>query len=213
MRIAVLGATGQTGLEVVYQALADGYEVVAYVRRNGDLPSHENLTVRIGELDDVGSMAVAFQSADAVITCLGPASGPSAFFKKHTLLQDSVPTILQAMRASGSPRLVMLSALGVGASAAKTSTFARFLYATFVRTAYCDKVRAEKVIVAADLEAVLVYPAVLTNEQTGRPAKVTSLDELDHVAGLPKVSRADVAGTLLEGAATDRWIGKTVVVY
>ena len=47
MRIAVLGATGQTGQYLVKQAIQKGYGVTAVVRNPGKLlVRHENLKVR-----------------------------------------------------------------------------------------------------------------------------------------------------------------------
>ena len=47
MKIAVLGATGQTGMHLVAQALKQGHEVTALVRNPGKLtPNHDNLKVQ-----------------------------------------------------------------------------------------------------------------------------------------------------------------------
>ncbi len=56
MKITVLGATGQTGLEVVRQALAAGRTLSIYVRRHDGLPSNPRLEVVIGQLDDVAAL-------------------------------------------------------------------------------------------------------------------------------------------------------------
>lgn len=45
MKILVIGATGRTGKEIVDQALAKGYEVIAYVRRPEAVPKRKNLHV------------------------------------------------------------------------------------------------------------------------------------------------------------------------
>ena len=51
MKITVFGATGGAGKQLVEQALAAGYEVVAYARNPSKLSiSHEHLTVVQGEL-------------------------------------------------------------------------------------------------------------------------------------------------------------------
>jgi uncharacterized protein YbjT (DUF2867 family) len=43
MKITVFGATGETGRQLVQQALAAGYEIVAYVRNPSKLNiSHEH---------------------------------------------------------------------------------------------------------------------------------------------------------------------------
>lgn len=48
MRLLVMGATGQTGKEVVRQALQDGHSVTAVVRSPEKVTeTHDNLKVRV----------------------------------------------------------------------------------------------------------------------------------------------------------------------
>lgn len=48
MKIAVLGATGQTGQELVHQALQQGHTVTAIVRNPAKLTvTHDNLKVQL----------------------------------------------------------------------------------------------------------------------------------------------------------------------
>ena len=57
MKIAVFGATGDTGKQLVEQALSVGYEVVAFARNPSKLNiSNEHLTVIQGELSDVAQL-------------------------------------------------------------------------------------------------------------------------------------------------------------
>lgn len=67
-RITVFGATGGTGKQLVEQALAAGYEVVAYARAPSKLDiSHEHLTVVRGELSDQALVENAVRGAGAVL--------------------------------------------------------------------------------------------------------------------------------------------------
>ena len=76
MRITIFGATGGTGKQLVEQALAVGYQVVAYVRNPSKLNTrHENLTIVQGELADQAIIERAVSAADAVISVLGPRGG------------------------------------------------------------------------------------------------------------------------------------------
>jgi len=210
MRIVVLGATGQTGLQVVDQALVAGHQVTAYVRRRGELPSNSNLSLVIGQLDDVAAMTAAFEGADAVICCLGP-GGPADLLGRQHLMTRAVSTVTACMKSAGVQRFVLLSALGVGESRRKTSARARFAYSTIVRAVYADKLASEKALAATDLDWTVVYPAVLTNSPTSKPARAVPLQDIASIPGFPKVSRADVARTILE-AVGGRWSRTTVVV-
>ncbi|MEV0788688.1 NAD(P)-binding oxidoreductase [Kribbella sp. NPDC050459] len=212
MKLTVLGATGQTGLLLVEQALSEGHQVTALVRRKGNLPDHPNLTIRLGELNDSETMTDAITGSEAVISCLGPAPGRSSSLKKHSLMRTAVPAILASMTAAGVSRLILLSALGVGNSARITSPVARFAYKTVAKTAYDDKQVSERSLTTSNLDWTLVYPGVLTNARTKKSAVVRDLSTITKIPGLPKVTRSAVAATLLDVAASPAWIHKTAVI-
>jgi len=58
-------------------------------------------------------------------------------------MQQSVPTIIEAMKEANVPRLVLLSAYGVGDSARTAGLIAFLVYKTVVRAIYHDKERSE----------------------------------------------------------------------
>ena len=67
MKIAIFGATGGTGLELLQQALDRGYEVTAIVRRPEAIPlTHVRLRVVTGDIRQPNSFAYALQQQDAV---------------------------------------------------------------------------------------------------------------------------------------------------
>jgi putative NADH-flavin reductase len=212
MNLVILGATGRTGLLLVRQALDAGHHVTAYVRKNGDLPAHPDLTVMLGPLGDAAAMTAAFTGADAVVSCLGPAATPAVAFQRHTLMTDTLPVVLSSMGTAGVGKLVVLSALGVGGSARKTSAVARLAYATFTRTVYADKVIAERPLATTAVDWTLVYPGVLTDKAPKRPATARDLAEITTIPGLPRVPRSEVARVLLEAATTATWSRRTVAV-
>jgi putative NADH-flavin reductase len=75
-KIAVFGATGETGKQIVEQALQAEYEVVAYARNPSKLNvSNEHLTVIQGELSDVALVETALRGTSAVLSTLGPRGG------------------------------------------------------------------------------------------------------------------------------------------
>jgi putative NADH-flavin reductase len=107
MRIAVFGATGDTGIRLVEQALAAGDHVVAYVRNPSKLNiSHEHLKVIQGELTDEPLIESAVRGADAVISALGP-RGDS----KNKPITRGMQSITAAMKKQGVRRLIITSTL------------------------------------------------------------------------------------------------------
>ena len=66
MKITIFGATGGTGKLLVEQVLAEGKEVVAFVRNPSKFNiTDKNLTIVQGELTDDGLIENAVKSADA----------------------------------------------------------------------------------------------------------------------------------------------------
>ncbi|HEX4462445.1 MAG TPA: NAD(P)H-binding protein, partial [Polyangia bacterium] len=75
MRIAVLGATGQTGRQLVGQALARGHEVVALARDPRKVTAAARLRVVAADVFAPATMAAALAGVDAVASGLGAESG------------------------------------------------------------------------------------------------------------------------------------------
>lgn len=73
MKLAILGATGQTGKPLVQQALDGGHQVVAIVRSPSKLEDmkHDNLTVVEGNIFSDEDLANHLVGIDAVLSTLG----------------------------------------------------------------------------------------------------------------------------------------------
>lgn len=162
MKLAVFGATGGTGKQVVEKALADGHSVVAVARKPEAITTtHDALTVVKGDVLDKASVAAAITGADAVISAFGPASNK----EPGTLMSEGIATIVAACDETGVPKLVFESGLittdGVG-----LSLFARTAVGIFRglnRKLYDDKVLAENTIRASNLAWVIVRPPTLVD--------------------------------------------------
>lgn len=72
MKIAVIGATGYVGSEVVKEALARGHQVTAIVRNIDKLPQHAQLTPKQADVYNVAEVAAAVAGHDAVISAFNP---------------------------------------------------------------------------------------------------------------------------------------------
>lgn len=113
MKIALLGATGGTGGEVLTQALAAGHTVTALVRTPAKvLLQNPHLTVLQGDATAAADLARAFAGADAVLSTIG--SG-GFFEQRHptTFYSDTTRAILDAMATAGVSRLLLVTSSGV----------------------------------------------------------------------------------------------------
>lgn len=109
MRIAMFGATGRVGKQLLAQALGNGHEVNALVRDAATLPPTDGLHVIEGDVLDSDSVFEVVGGADAVLSTLGVAdpAHPGHF------LESGMRTITMAMRPLGVRRIVALAGAGV----------------------------------------------------------------------------------------------------
>ena len=113
MKIAVFGATGGTGKQVVQQALAAGDQVTALVRDPAKLAvDSANLTVVTGTVLDAAKVEETLQGTDAVVVSLGNTDSNPDY-----VVSQGTQVIVDAMKQLGQPkRIIIVSSLGVGES-------------------------------------------------------------------------------------------------
>ena len=194
MKLTVFGATGGTGSEAVGQALDAGHEVLAVVRNPARLRiSHPNLTIMTADVLQPAEIADAVAGRDAVISALGHSQRPAErkAAARPTLCADSARSVTEAMRATGSRRLVIVSASGpyTDGDGLVLRSVIKPIVDRFLRGAWTDLVAMEEVVRASGLDWTVLRPPQLTDKPvTGRYR--TRLDA--NARGL-RVSRADVA--------------------
>lgn len=208
MKFLVLGATGTTGTLFVDQALEAGHEVIAYVRDAAKLPARDRLSAVTGNVRDANGLAEAMQGVDAVVSALGlgRAKDPGG------LIADSTRALVEAAERTGTRRVLIMSAFGVGESLSKASAVARFMYNSGGKATFADKAAGEAMLTASDLDWTLAYPVLLTNKPNSGKVRAIDLKELDRLPGLPRISRADVAAFLLGAAASGEWSRRIAVL-
>lgn len=207
MKVLVLGATGGTGRLIVHDALEKGHSVVALVRSKARAPDLSGADIIEGDARDVGALMRTLDGCDAVISSLGTGVSP---FSEVSLLTEAIQVLVPAMKRSGVPRLICISALGVGDSRGHGGfVFDRIFLPLLLRHAYKDKGRQEAAIRASSLDWVIVRPGMLVNG----PARgtVRAVVDLASVNG-GKVSRADVAHFVVEQLTTDTWLKQAPVL-
>jgi putative NADH-flavin reductase len=205
--IAVVGATGGTGREVVMQALERGHRVTAFVREPKKLADlADRIQLVQGSLpEDEAALIETLRAKAALISTLGVGNS----LKPHALMQRSIPVLVRALQASGVRRLILMSSFGVGATMESVPALARVFIALFLRAIYADKAAGEKLLRSSALDWTVAHPVALTNgPRTGRYRAGEHLD----LRGFPRISRADVAGFLLDQIDDARYVRKAVLV-
>jgi len=109
MKLAILGATGTVGRELVTQALTAGHEVTALVREQ---PRPDEIDDRValvvGDAMNIDAVNRVVEGSDAVLSALGHVHGAP-----DDLLACTSANFITAMRADGVDRLVVLSSPAV----------------------------------------------------------------------------------------------------
>jgi nucleoside-diphosphate-sugar epimerase len=111
MKIAVVGATGRTGQQVVEQALARGDDVIAVARHPETLPQGgPGMISAAADVLDRAALAGALAGADAVVSAagIGASRQPTAVYSEGTA------NILRAVDAHGISKLAVISAVPPG---------------------------------------------------------------------------------------------------
>ncbi len=205
MKIAVFGATGGTGNQVVKQALAAGHQVTALARDPGKLDTTDpNLTVVAGSVLDAAPVQQALQGTDAVVVSLGNTANNPDY-----IVSQGTQVILDAMQALGQPqRIVVVSSLGVGESKDQVPFAFKMLMKTALRKPMEDKERQEALVKSSGLDWIIVRPGGLTNG----PATGQYKSGLDPKIGAGQVARADVAAFVLQQVTDDTYLHKAPAI-
>lgn len=189
MKVAVFGATGTIGSQVVNQALQAGYEVTAFVRDANKLEVERSL-VRVVEgdvLHDPQKVHSAVKGQDCVIVALGAGA-------KGTVRSEGTRNVIAAMQQNGVRHLICQSTLGAGESSSQLNLKWWLLFRGPLRWAMADHERQEEYVRQSGLDWTIVRPAAFTDGPVTGNYKHGNL--IDSELTLT-VSRADVAHFLL----------------
>jgi uncharacterized protein YbjT (DUF2867 family) len=200
MIITVLGANGQTGVEVVRQVIAAGHSVHAVVRRAESLPPRPGLEVFVGDVTDPAVIAEASRGADAIVSALGSLKTP--------LMTPAVRAVIEASASTGVTRFVLMSAYVVLRDRLRPSL--KLASRLGMKMAIEDKTASETLLRSSDLNWTIAYGSTLTDRPgTGRVREVTPTERL----GLRhRISRSDSAAWMLKSVCRKEYFRAGVVL-
>ena len=104
MKLAIFGATGRVGGEILKRALADGHHVSA-LQRSPKLDRQAGLETVFGDVKQSKDVERTIEGADAVLSALGT--------DKTTTLTDAMPLIIESMKAHGIKRIISIGTAGI----------------------------------------------------------------------------------------------------
>lgn len=217
LRVAVLGASGGLGTQVVKLLIREGHTVVAMARSSVDIEpaKHRRLKkfeIDLWEDDARATLTTLLRGCDMVISCLGSRRGEAK------IVHRGVSALLPAMLAAGVPRLVMVSCVGVGDSAAqlrRTGVMGwvfSVMFATLLSGDKTDLMGAESECSKLPKDGAIAAVVVRTADLVDGPAsgKYSIAKSEGDVGG--SVAREDVASFLVSLAWNHEYDRSTISV-
>lgn len=207
MKIALLGATGGTGLSFMHQALARGHEIKALARNPLSIKmDHPNLQPQAGDVFKAASLVDLFKDTEIVISAFGIA-GLWQARKPGGLYSIGGGNVVAAMQKVGLQRLILVTSSGVEPQENDNFFFKYVLKPIFLQAMYEDMAILEKKIISSGLNYTLVRPPYLTNGPlTGQYRTSPNKNFTDD----KDLSRADLAHFLLQEAEQNHF-SRTIV--
>lgn len=202
MQIALFGATGGTGQQVLEQALAAGHSIKALARDPAKLSARDGLGVIQGDVLDQAATDSCVEGTDAVICVLGTTPGSEPVEAAGT------ERILAAMDKHGVKRLIAVSSMGVGDSIDQVNFAFRIIMNLTLKRIMQAKAEQERLIMASDTDWTIVRPGGLTDA----PASGDYRAGLDKSIKAKRVSRADVADFVVKQLADDSYVRRAPAV-
>ncbi|MDT9699196.1 NAD(P)H-binding protein [Streptomyces sp. P17] len=205
MNITVFGATGGIGQEIVRQALTAGHRVTAVVRDPARLPvTGADLEAFRADLTDPEALRPAVAARDAVLSGLGARSRKDAGVAARL-----TRTVLRAMEAEDTRRLLVVSAAPLGPAPAQDGPLdraVRGLVSAVLKDVYDDLREMEAELARSAVDWTSVRPPRLQDKPLtgvyrtvvgGTPAKGRFIGRADVAHAM--LAMADDPGTVKQG--------------
>ena len=198
MDVVIAGGHGQIALKLGELLNDDGQRVRGLIRN----PDHATDLVAIGvepvvfdlEHEGADTLARAIEGADAVVFAAGAGPGSGAE-RKLTMDRDGAVKLIEACKAAGVRRYLMVSAMGAKPGVDGDDVFAVYLRAKF---------EADEALRASGLDWTVIRPGRLTDDAaTGKVSLGSDLEG-------GSIPRADVAHVLALVIPAENTYGATL---
>ncbi|XP_064615608.1 flavin reductase (NADPH)-like [Liolophura sinensis] len=214
MKLAVLGATGPSGQELVKDALARGHQVIALVRSPEKLAEikHDNLQVHRVDIFNPQDLAPHFKGCDAVLSGLGQ-RGLLLPFTKTTFYEDSVKSIVTGMREANITRFLCITSWCTEYGPDNPKIMEWIVKPLFIGRHLTSMAVMENYLFneCPDINYTIVRPPQLTNGPSVGTEMHTAQGQFVPKRS-PMITRADVAKFMLNCLTTDQWDRKAVSI-
>lgn len=205
MKLAIFGATGGLGREVVRAAQDAGHGIRAMVRDPAKLTT-DDVDLVVGDLSDADAIATTIEGADAVISCVGVVKGgdPEVF-------GTGMKAIVDAMARHGVGRLVAISGAGLELDGDVTG-FGRRMIIAALKLFARDVLRGKELEWAEIRDSDVDWTLVRVARMVDRPAAGKVAVDAHQVSGSPMIAYGDVALWMVEEVEAKAFVGQAPFV-
>lgn len=209
-KIAVVGATGTTGQEVVLQALQRGWTVRALVRPGTPVPAGWSaVDVVEGFPIDPATIEDLVRGCDAAVNALGHRTGKRAY-SPPDLLQAATRNLIASMTGQAGGRLVVITGGGVHMAQDRpglVDRFARWALRKSQPVMLADAERQRDLLLSSSLDWTMVRAGRM------RKGAANGIRKVGAVGGTgPFVTHADVAAFVLHVIASGSHIREAPMI-
>jgi len=196
--IVIAGGHGKIALRLARLLSARGDEVRSIIRNPGHAAGVHGAGAEpvLADMEALDSLAEFVEGADAVVFAAGAGPGSGAE-RKRTVDLGAAVKLLDAARATGVPRYLMVSTIGAGDPRSGSEAMRPYLEA---------KAEADAALSASDRDWTIVRPGMLTDDPG------TGLIWVGAEERRASVTRDDVAAVLVGCLDDPRTVHKTFVV-
>jgi len=206
MRLAIFGATGTVGSELVAQALCGGHGVRVLARTPSKLPTrHPQLAVVEGTVKDAAAIGRTLTGCDAVLSALGATD-------KHDpdVRRTGTAKIIAGMHESGIRRLVVMGGFHLPFPGDPDNVGRKLIVPILRLSKHLveDTTAMGVLIQASDLDWTVVRAPRVTRSRSSAPSRTGILE----LGPWSKVTRANVAAFMLDCLSDDASIRRAPMV-
>ena len=214
--LALIGATGRSGQQVIKEALARGYHLRVLARTPEKVEKHPKITVIQGDARSDESLTELLDGADAVVSTLGPA-GINQSIKiakeaaKEMLCYNSTKTLLPLMKKNGIRRFVLTGGASLQQPDDNNSIFIHFMLtklAPKVLGALCvDREKEYQLLSQSDINWTIARCGGMSDKPSDSPLK-SSISKFQG----GKISTQHIARFLLDQLDDKQFYRKAVYI-
>ena len=191
--IAVFGASGRTGIELINQAIKNEFSVRAFCRDKSSITlSHEKINIIQGDVLKLNDVKPSVEKVDCVIVAL--ATNPPY---KDVFCYEGTKNIIKSMYDCNVKRLICITGAMIGDYPEILSGFMKKLKQRFNKKyplIALDRLKQEMVVKASGLEWTLIKPPRLTNGSLSKFSRQESMN----ITGLSSISRKTIASLIID---------------